>query len=158
MSVQGSVHGSTNGTMTTTKSTTTNGTSTTSSTMTSSSYQQHNVQAVTVLREIISKINASSKRSLNGSSAEVFGESKDVGVVLDFIASERLKRYPHPGSRYDKTLRWAEFFATQVHAFSQTVGEFILYSSEAAHIIYGSCMLLLQVSFGIERLRQQRRR
>jgi hypothetical protein len=146
MSIQGSVQGTTNGTMTTTKSTTTNGTSSTSSTMTSSSYQQHNVQAVTVLREIISKIHASSKRSLNSTSAEVFEESKDVGVVLDFIAGERLRRYPHPGSKYDKTLRWAEYFATQVHAFSETVSEFVLYSSEAAHIMFGSCMLLLQVS------------
>jgi hypothetical protein len=157
MSAQGSMQSSAQGTITTTKTITTNGTSTKSSAMMSSTYHQPNAQAVNVLREIISKVNASSKRSLSTSSAEVFEGSKDIGIVLDFIAGERLRCYPHPGSRYDKTLRWAESFATQFYAFSETVSDFVMHSSEAVSMIFGSCMLLLQVSFSIEPFQQRRR-
>lgn len=115
-----------------------------SSTITSSSHQ-HNVHKVGLLRETISKVNASCKRDLGTSSLEVLEDAKELGIVLDFIAAERLRCYPHPGSKYDKVLRWAETFAAQVYAFSEATSEFVMYSAEAAHLIFGSCLLLLQV-------------
>jgi len=104
-----------------------------------------NIEKVTVLREITSKVTASCRRELGASSAEVVGGAIEVGVVLDYIAAERLRCMPHPGSRYDKVLRWAEFFAAQINSFSHSVSEFVTYSSEAAQLIWGSCLLLLQV-------------
>lgn len=116
-----------------------------SSSMSSSS--QLNVQKVTVLREITSKVTASSRRELGSSSAAVLEDVTDVGVVLDYIAAERLRCMPHSGSRYDKVLRWAESFAAQIHSFSHSVSEFVMYSMEGAQLIWGSCLLLLQVQF-----------
>ena len=103
-----------------------------------------NIEKVTMLREITSKVTASCKREL-GASAEVVEGAIEVGVVLDYIAAERLRCMPHPGSRYDKVLRWAEFFAAQISSFSNSVSEFVTYGSEAAQLIWGSCLLLLQV-------------
>ena len=114
-----------------------------SSSMTSSS--QLSVQKVTVLREITSKVTASCRRELGSSSADVLENATEVGVVLDYIATERLRCMPHSGSRYDKVLRWAESFAAQIDSFSHAVSDFAMYSAEAAHLIWGSCLLLLQV-------------
>jgi hypothetical protein len=104
-----------------------------------------NIEKVTVLREITSKVTASCRRELGSSSAKVVEGATEVGVVLDYIAAERLRCMPHSGSRYDKVLRWAEFFAAQINSFSHSVSEFVTYSSEAAQSIWGSCLLLLQV-------------
>lgn len=109
------------------------------------SSSQLSVQKVTVLREITSKVNASCRRDLGTSSAKALEDSVEVGVVLDYIAAERLRCMPHSGSRYDKVLRWAESFAGQIDSLSNTVSEFVMYSTEAAQLIWGCCLLLLQV-------------
>ena len=114
-----------------------------SSSMTS--HSQINMQKVTVLREITSKVNASCRRELGASSAGVLENTTEVEAVLDYIATERLRCMPHSGSRYDKVLKWAEFFAVQIHSLSHSVSEFVMYSTEAARLIWGSCLLLLQV-------------
>lgn len=110
-----------------------------------SSSTQLNMQKVTVLREITSKVTASCRRELGSSSADALEEATEVGVVLDYIATERLRCMPHAGSRYDKVLRWAESFAAQIHSLSHSVSEFVMCSAEAARSIWGSCLLLLQV-------------
>jgi hypothetical protein len=123
--------------------TSTNGSFSYSSSLNSSS--RLNIEKVTVLRETTNKVTASCKRELGPSSAEVVEGATEVGVVLDYIAAERLRCMPHSGSRYDKVLRWAEFFAAQINSFSHSVSEFVTSSSEAAQLIWGSCLLLLQV-------------
>lgn len=65
---------------------------------------------------------------------------------LDFVASDRLRRVPHRGSRWDKILRWAEYFAIQVSILHESVGPFVPNSTEAAQLIWQSCQILLQVS------------
>lgn len=131
------------GTTHTGKTTSHNASSHASGTMTSARFQR-NMQTTSVLREVISKVTASCRRDLENSSSEVLQETKESGVVLDFIAAERLRCYPHPGSKYDKVLRWAESYVSQIYAFSQTVNEFVMYSSEAAHLMFGGSLLLLQ--------------
>jgi hypothetical protein len=116
-----------------------------SSSMSTSS--QLNVQKATVLREITSKVTASSRRELGSSSAAVLEDVTEVGVVLDYIAAERLRCMPHSGSRYDKVLRWAESFAAEIRSVSHSVREFVMYGTEGAQLIWGSCLLLLQVQF-----------
>lgn len=64
---------------------------------------------------------------------------------LDFVASDRLRRVPHRGSRWDKILRWAEYFAIQISILHESVGPFAPNSTEAARLIWQSCQTLLQV-------------
>lgn len=65
---------------------------------------------------------------------------------LNFVANERLHRMPHRGSRWDKILRWAEYFATQVSALHEAVSSFVPNSTETAQVVWAGCRILLQVS------------
>lgn len=64
---------------------------------------------------------------------------------LDFVASDRLRRVPHRGSRWDKILRWAEYFAIQISTLYESVEPFTPNSTETARLIWQSCQTLLQV-------------
>ncbi len=75
---------------------------------------------------------------------EIYGESLE--SLLDFIATDRLRRVPHRGSRWDKILRMAEHFAIRISLYQEAVGGMFSKSSEAARMIWGSCRALLQVS------------
>ncbi len=66
----------------------------------------------------------------------------------DFVAKDRLRRMPHKGSRWDKILRWAEYFAAQVSLYHESVGPFVPNSEETAVLLWASCRILLQVSIG----------
>lgn len=66
---------------------------------------------------------------------------------FDFVANDRLRRMPHRGSRWDKILRWAEYFAAQVSLYHESVGRFVPNSEETAQLLWTSCRILLQVSF-----------
>ena len=65
---------------------------------------------------------------------------------FDFVANDRLRRMPHRGSRWDKILRWAEYFSAQVFVYHDVVGSFVPNSQEAAQLLWTSCRILLQVS------------
>ena len=103
------------------------------------------MQKGNVLRDSIEKVVSSCRRDLDSSSAKTVLNTTDFGVVLDFIAAERLRCMPHSGSRYDKVLRWAEMFVLHVAAFTQNVSEAVASSHEATQQIWGSALLLLQV-------------
>lgn len=64
---------------------------------------------------------------------------------LDFVASDRLRRVPHRGSRWDKILRWAEYFAIQISTLHESVSLFAPNSTETSRLIWQSCQTLLQV-------------
>lgn len=72
-------------------------------------------------------------------------KTESLDSFLDFVASDRLRRVPHRGSRWDKILRWAEYFAIQVSILHESVGPFAPNSTEAARLIWQSCQTLLQV-------------
>lgn len=99
-----------------------------------------------MLRETIEKVTSSCRRDLDSSSAKIVLSTSDAGAVLDFIAAERLRCMPHSGSRYDKVLRWAEIFVLHVGGFAQSASEAVTSSYEATQQIWGSALLLLQVS------------
>jgi len=103
-------------------------------------------QKSSVLRESIENVSSSCRRDLDASSQKVVLGTTDVGMVLDYIAAERLRCMPHSGSRYDKVLRWAEIYALHIAAFAQNASEAIACSHEATQQIWGSVLLLLQVS------------
>ena len=53
---------------------------------------------------------------------------------------------PHRGSRWDKVLKWAEFFAIQMSGYEDAVRSFVPDSIEAAKLIWVACRVLLDVS------------
>ena len=101
---------------------------------------------VNVLREVVGRVSTSYKRDLDASASQTIESASEAGVVLDFIASERLRCMPQSGGRYDKVLRYAELFIMHIAAFSQNVAKAMTNVQEATQQIYGSIHLLLQVS------------
>ncbi|KAF2681791.1 hypothetical protein K458DRAFT_391739 [Lentithecium fluviatile CBS 122367] len=76
------------------------------------------------------------------------GISQDIASVsyidfLEWIRAERLTTLPHKGSRWDKVLIRALYFAEQLHRFEQAIQEFALDSGSAASLGYGHSQLLL---------------
>lgn len=69
-----------------------------------------------------------------------------IEAFLSFISHERLRRMPPKGSRWDKILKWAEYFATSLSLFEEAVETFVDSSKEAAELIFGCLQVLLQVS------------
>ena len=81
-----------------------------------------------------------------GSSSEQFLTScSTVESYFDYVAGIRLREMPHHSSRWDKVLKWAEFFAAQVFGYSEEVSQFADYSRQAAQIIWASSRSLLEV-------------
>ena len=68
---------------------------------------------------------------------------------LDYIERQRLTHMPHRGSRWDKVLKWAEYFALQVSGFAKAVGSFVPDSKIAANLILTASRVLLEVNLAI---------
>ncbi len=65
---------------------------------------------------------------------------------LEYIERQRLTHMPHRGSRWDKVLKWAEYFSLQVSRFSKIVKPFVLDSELAAQLIWTASRTLIEVS------------
>ena len=80
--------------------------------------------------------------------AGVYQGVSDISYVkfLEWVRSERLTTLPHKGSRWDKVLIRATYFAEQLHRFEQAVQAFAHDSTSAAAIGYGHAQLLLELS------------
>ena len=68
-------------------------------------------------------------------------------TTLEWIRSERLTTLPHKGSRWDKVLIRALYFAEQLHNFDSAIQGFALDSHTAAGVGFGHTQLLLEVGF-----------
>ncbi|PQE21552.1 nacht domain protein [Rutstroemia sp. NJR-2017a WRK4] len=79
-------------------------------------------------------------RSELGQGSEKFLQScTTVERFFDIVATIRLLQIPHRGSRWDKVLKWAEFFAGQVSAFAEEIATFTTpHEQKAATIIWAS--------------------
>lgn len=79
--------------------------------------------------------------------AGVYQNIGDVSFInfLEWIRSERLTTLPHKGSRWDRVLIKALYFAEQLHNFDAAIQGFALDSSAAASLGYGHAQLLLEV-------------
>lgn len=84
-------------------------------------------------------------------------DSMTIDNFLDYIESERLTHMPHHGSRWDKVLKWAEFYTVQIAGFQKAVFPFIQDSKGAAQLIWVACRSLLEVSL-LKCLSSHRRR
>lgn len=87
------------------------------------------------------------KRSMAELGASVYQNIQDVlyANFLKWISSERLTTLPHQGSRWDKVLIRAVYFAEQLNKFDAAIQGYALDSSAAAAIGYGHAQLLLEV-------------
>jgi tetratricopeptide (TPR) repeat protein len=87
------------------------------------------------------------KRSFSELGAGVSNNISDVSYVnfLEWIRAERLTTLPHKGSRWDKVLIRALYFAEQLQNFDQAIQGFALDSQAAAAVGYGHARLLLEV-------------
>jgi hypothetical protein len=73
-------------------------------------------------------------------------DSMTVESILDYVGSERLTYMPQRGSRWDKVLKWAEFFSLQISGYEKAVSSFVPDSKGAAQLIWACCRILLEVS------------
>lgn len=64
---------------------------------------------------------------------------------LEYIERQRLTYMPHRGSRWDKVLKWAEFFALQISSYAMAVESFVPDSKVAAKLIWSASRTLLEV-------------
>lgn len=87
------------------------------------------------------------KKSMAELGVGVHQTISDVSFVsfLEWIRSERLTTLPHKGSRWDRVLIRALYFAEQLHNFDLAIQGFALDSSVAAALGYGHAQLLLGV-------------
>lgn len=65
---------------------------------------------------------------------------------VDYIERQRLTHMPHRGSRWDKVLKWAEYFGLQIEGYAKAIEGFVPESNSAARLIYAACRTLLDVS------------
>ena len=65
---------------------------------------------------------------------------------LGYIERQRLTHMPHRGSRWDKCLKWAEFFGLQISGYAKVVEGFLPESNLATRLIFAACRTLLDVS------------
>ena len=96
--------------------------------------------------------NSLRKRSMVELGAGIYQGISNVSYVnfLEWIRAERLTTLPHKGSRWDKVLIRALYFAEQLHKFDQAIQAYALDSSTAAAIGYGHAQLLLEVCFALD--------
>lgn len=66
--------------------------------------------------------------------------------LLDWIRSERLIRVPHKGGHWDRVLVEVQHFAQQVSQLAMSIGVVADDSIAASNLIFGHCLLLLEVS------------
>lgn len=91
------------------------------------------------------------KKSIAQLGSEVYHGISDTTFVhfLEWIRHERLTTLPHKGSRWDRVLIRALFFAEQLHHFDSAVDAYAVDSPAAAAMGYGHARLLLEVSPGL---------
>lgn len=101
-------------------------------------------QQVTVLQETV----VTTRRKF----VEDFDDVNDADIrsltiegFLQFIERQRLTHMPHRGSRWDKVLKWAEFFALQISGYSKAVKGFVRDSDQAAKLIWAAACALLEL-------------
>ncbi|OQE42062.1 hypothetical protein PENCOP_c004G08341 [Penicillium coprophilum] len=99
---------------------------------------------VTVLQEKVQAVSQKCKTQLGLSSNAISKRSPNVDAFFDAVAAERLRWMPHDGSRLDCSLRWASRLAYAVDALRQSVGTFAPAANDAATLIWGFTILLLE--------------
>lgn len=101
---------------------------------------------VTILQDKVQAVSQKCKTQLGGSASEISLRSPTVDAFFDAVAAERLRWMPRDGSRLDCSLRWASRLAYAVDNLRESVGAFAPGANEAAKLIWGFEIMLLEVS------------
>lgn len=112
-----------------------------------STTQIDSTRKVATLREATQWSVAVYRTELDSSSEQFLGSCQSVETFFDAIAAIRLRQMPHHSSRWDKVLKWAEFFAAQVQGYAEEVSQFAEYANQAARIIWASSLSLIKVFY-----------
>ncbi|KAF9249610.1 hypothetical protein DTO027I6_4302 [Penicillium roqueforti] len=99
---------------------------------------------LTILQEKVQAVSQKCKTQLGLFPSEISKRSPNVDAFFDAVAAERLRWMPHDGSRLDCSLRWASRLAYAVDALRESVGVFAPAANEAATLIWGFSVLLLE--------------
>lgn len=100
---------------------------------------------ITTLQDAAQRSVAIYRRELGSSSEKFLTSCQSVETFFDEIAGIRLRQMPHHSSRWDKVLKWAEFFAAQVQGYSDEVSQFADYADQAARIIWASSLSIIKL-------------
>lgn len=103
-------------------------------------------QFINNVHEAVQSLRARLQAELKGTKEEMLAAGITIESFLGFIGSERLRWMPAKGSRWDKILKWAEYFATSLSLFEEAVETFVASSQEAVELIFACLQILLQVS------------
>lgn len=114
--------------------------------VTETSESSTSYRKLTTLRETTHKVSTKFLTQLDSAARAILENTITVDDVLDSIAAERLRYMPHDGSMLDRVFKWAVHFIDEMNVLSKAVEPFVLYSDQAAQLMWGSCLLLLQVS------------
>lgn len=98
-----------------------------------------------IVTDAVASFRPKLEAELKGSKQQSLAAGVSSEDLFGFIASERLRRMPARGSRWDKILKWAEDFAKKLSLFEITEDSFIPSSKEAVELILASIQLLLLV-------------
>lgn len=103
------------------------------------------IHKLTVIRERTKAVSGQFKSQVGLTAEEVSELSPTIDGFFDAVAVERLRRMPHNGSKLDMAFRGASQLAFTVNSLREAVAPFALYTDEAAMLIWGSLVLLLEV-------------
>ena len=123
------------------------GSETRTTTMTSSSETYVSFsreQQITILQETVTSTRGKLVSAFSYVN-EGYIHSMTIDGFLEYIERQRLTYMPHRGSRWDKVLKWAEFFGLQVSGYAKAVESFIPESKVAAQLIWTAARTLLEV-------------
>jgi hypothetical protein len=110
----------------------------------SSSHTFSSDQQVTVLRQTVMRTR---DKFLHDSVLmnEQCLDELTIESFMEFIECERLNNMPKQGSKWDKVLKWAEFFAIQISEYEKAIRSFVPDSQGAAKLIWAACRILIEV-------------
>lgn len=98
-----------------------------------------------LLQSTASSLEKRSIAELGSGAVESISTTSFVNLV-EFIGTERLSSLPHKGSKWDKVLMRALYFAEQQHGFEKMVKSFGTEDISAVSLGYGYARLLLKVN------------
>ncbi|KAH8670231.1 hypothetical protein BGZ60DRAFT_375664 [Tricladium varicosporioides] len=104
-------------------------------------------QQISILQQTVSSTQAQLITEISHVN-ENYLESIALETFVDYIESQRLTHMPRQGSRWDKVLKWAEFFALQISRYAAAVESFIPESHAASHLICAACRILVELGPG----------
>ncbi|KAJ2989351.1 hypothetical protein NUW58_g3511 [Xylaria curta] len=80
-----------------------------------------------------------------GASVGIAAFDTSYSGLTEWIKHERMARLPHKGGSWDRVLISATYFASQVNRLSDAIESFTPESEAASNLLYGQCLILLEL-------------